>query len=35
MFNIMVVEDNDNTRKLMEAVLLENGYNGPMSIFWT
>lgn len=26
MFNIMVVEDNDNTRKLMEAVLLENGY---------
>lgn len=27
MFNIMVVEDNLNTRKLMEAVLLENGYN--------
>lgn len=26
MFNIMVVEDNRNTRKLMEAVLLENGY---------
>lgn len=26
MFNIMVVEDNANTRKLMEAVLLENGY---------
>lgn len=26
MFNIMVVEDNDNTRKLMEAVLIENGY---------
>lgn len=26
MFNIMVVEDNDNARKLMEAVLLENGY---------
>lgn len=26
MFNIMVVEDNENTRKLMEAVLLENGY---------
>lgn len=27
MFNIMVVEDNKNTRKLMEVVLLENGYN--------
>lgn len=27
MFNIMVVEDNENTRKLMKAVLLENGYN--------
>lgn len=27
MFNIMVVEDNENTRKLMEAVLKENGYN--------
>src|SRR5699024_1425155 len=27
MFNIMVVEDNENTRKLMEAVLLENRYN--------
>lgn len=27
MFNIMVVEDNDNVRKLMEAILLENGYN--------
>lgn len=26
MFNIMVVEDNANTRKLMEAVLSENGY---------
>ncbi len=26
MFNIMVVEDNANTQKLMEAVLLENGY---------
>lgn len=26
MFNIMVVEDNANTRKLMEAVLLQNGY---------
>jgi DNA-binding response OmpR family regulator len=26
MFNIMVVEDNVNTRKLMEAVLLQNGY---------
>lgn len=29
MFNIMVVEDNDNARKFMEVVLLENGYN-PM-----
>lgn len=27
MFNIMLVEDNENTRKLMEAVLLENDYN--------
>src|SRR5699024_8346462 len=27
MFNIMVVEDNENTRKLMEAVLIDNGYN--------
>lgn len=26
MFKIMVVEDNANTRKLMEAVLLENNY---------
>lgn len=26
MFNIMVVEDNPNTRKLMETVLLQNGY---------
>jgi DNA-binding response OmpR family regulator len=26
LFNIMVVEDNANTRKLMEAVLLQNGY---------
>lgn len=26
MFNIMVVEDNSNVRKLMEAVLIENGY---------
>lgn len=26
MANIMVVEDNNNTRKLMEAVLLQNGY---------
>jgi DNA-binding response OmpR family regulator len=26
MFNIMVVEDNDNTRKLMDTVLSENGY---------
>ena len=29
MFNIMVVEDNDNARKFMEIVLLENAYN-PM-----
>jgi two-component system OmpR family response regulator len=27
MFNILVVEDNKNTRKLMEAVLKENGYH--------
>ncbi len=27
MFNIMVVEDDKNTRKLMEAVLKENGYH--------
>lgn len=27
MFNIMVVEDNVNARKLMEVVLLENGYS--------
>jgi DNA-binding response OmpR family regulator len=26
MFNIMVVEDNSNVQKLMEAVLIENGY---------
>lgn len=26
MINIMVVDDNHNTRKLMEAVLLQNGY---------
>lgn len=26
MFNIMVVEDNANSRKLMEAVLIDNGY---------
>lgn len=26
MFNIMVVEDNSNSRKLMEAVLLQHGY---------
>ncbi len=26
MFNIMVVEDDDNTRKLMETVLRQNGY---------
>lgn len=27
MFHILVVEDNANTRKLMEAVLLQNGYH--------
>lgn len=27
MFNIMVVDDNKNARKLMEAVLIDNGYN--------
>lgn len=27
MFNIMVVEDNANSRKLMEAVLIDNGYS--------
>lgn len=26
MFNILVVEDDNNTRKLMEALLLQNGY---------
>lgn len=26
MFHIMVVEDNDNTRRLMQAVLSQNGY---------
>ena len=26
MFNILVVEDNANTRKLMEAVLSQHGY---------
>ena len=26
MFHILVVEDNANTRKLMEAVLIQNGY---------
>ena len=26
MFNIMVVDDNDNARKLMKVVLVENGY---------
>ncbi|WP_010252144.1 response regulator transcription factor [Acetivibrio cellulolyticus] len=26
MFHIMVVEDDNNTRKLMEAVLIQNGY---------
>ena len=26
MFHILVVEDNDNTRKLMQAVLSQNGY---------
>lgn len=32
MFNIMVVEDNANVRKLMEAVLFENGYNPILAI---
>lgn len=32
MFNIMVVEDNSNVRKLMEAVLFENGYNPILAI---
>ena len=27
MFNIMVVEDDKNTRRLMETVLMQNGYN--------
>ncbi len=27
MFQIMVVEDDANTRRLMEAILLQNGYN--------
>ena len=27
MFNIMVVEDDKNTRRLMETVLVQNGYN--------
>jgi DNA-binding response OmpR family regulator len=27
MFNIMVVEDDKNTRRLMETVLIQNGYN--------
>ncbi len=27
MFNIMVVEDDRNTRRLMETVLIQNGYN--------
>jgi len=27
MFQIMVVEDDANTRKLMEAILIQNGYN--------
>ena len=26
MFHILVVEDDENTRKLMQAVLLQNGY---------
>ena len=26
MFNVLIVEDNANTRKLMETVLLQNGY---------
>lgn len=31
MFNIMVVDDNPNTRKLMEAVLLQNGYESILA----
>ncbi|MEG0940979.1 MAG: response regulator transcription factor [Oscillospiraceae bacterium] len=31
MFNILVVEDDANTRKLMEAVLLQNGYRPFLS----
>ncbi len=31
MFNIMVVEDNSNVRKLMEAVLIENGYTSVLA----
>lgn len=31
MFSVMVVEDNDNTRKLMEAVLLQNGYKAVLA----
>ena len=27
MFNIMVVEDDKNTMRLMETVLIQNGYN--------
>ena len=32
MFNIIVAEDNANVRKLMEAVLFENGYNPILAI---
>ena len=33
MFQILIVEDDKNTRKLMEAVLKENGYY-PILLFW-
>ena len=38
MFHILVVEDNPNARKLMEAVLKQNGYE-PLTVlkrwmFW-
>lgn len=31
MFNIMVVEDDNNTRKLMETVLVQGGYNAILA----
>ena len=31
MFHILVVEDNDNTRKLMQAVLSQNGYEPTLA----